>query len=167
MEPEKGVLDLQAAVAKAGLRALYVGEGSLRAGLQAQGGGDFRPWASHQEALRLMRRCRVVVLPSRWPETWGLVVPEAMAQGTPVVVSSQAGSAELVTRHGGGMVFDPARPGALDAALKAVLEQGPPLRRNTAAGAVRRTLSADSHGGRILDIARARWGVDLAHRPAA
>jgi glycosyltransferase involved in cell wall biosynthesis len=48
------------------------------------------------------------VLPSKYGETWGLVVNEAMASGLPVLVSDQCGcAAELVEDGVNGFVFDP------------------------------------------------------------
>ena len=42
----------------------------------------------------LMRSGSAVVRPSLWPETWGLIVPEAIAAGVKVLVSARAGSSD-------------------------------------------------------------------------
>lgn len=44
----------------------------------------------------MMRRSKCVLLPSEWYETFGLTVIEAMAVGTPVVVSDLGALPELV-----------------------------------------------------------------------
>lgn len=40
-------------------------------------------------------------------DTWGLVVNEAMAQGTPVLCSRYAGAAEMIVPEMNGALFDP------------------------------------------------------------
>ena len=106
-----------------------------------------------------MRACRTVALPSRWPETWGLVTAEAMASGRPVVVSRRAGSAELVERFGGGVLFDPDTPGGLDAALEQAVAGGDP--QPAIAAAVRDFLSPERHGRRLMGLAAEHWDLDV------
>lgn len=61
----------------------------------------------------------ILVLPSIWKETYGLVVPEALSRGIPVLVSNNVGAGELLTNHKGiGIVIDPTRE-----ALKEALER--------------------------------------------
>ena len=164
LEPEKGVMDLCEAVLASGRRAVFVGSGSLGGPVAAKLGDDaVIDWASHEEALGLMRQCRVVALPSRWPETWGLVVAEAMAQGRPVLVSSRAGAAELVGRFGGGAIFDPGQPGALGEALESLLQNqaATPHAQLTTARAVQSFLDPGLHGRRLIDIVAELWDLDV------
>jgi glycosyltransferase involved in cell wall biosynthesis len=59
------------------------------------------------------QRAGCMLLPSL-SEPWGLVVNEAMAAGTPVIVSDRCGCAPDLVEHGkNGFVFDPLDPGAL------------------------------------------------------
>lgn len=163
LEPEKGVADLAEAARRTGLKCIFVGSGSLASDLRVRLGPDaVLDWADPEDALELMQRCRVVALPSRWRETWGLVVAEALALARPVVVSDRAGSASLVRRFGGGEVFDPGAPGALEKALQAVLRRGrDALAMDRVAQAVRRFLAPSVHGRQILDLARELWDLDL------
>lgn len=43
---------------------------------------------------RILARTRMLLVPSLWPETFGYVVPEAMARGIPVLASNIGGLAE-------------------------------------------------------------------------
>lgn len=60
----------------------------------------------------------LLVLPSAWDETWGLVVNEALNFALPVVVSDKVGCAEDLVRPGwNGFVV---RPGDVDALAQAI-----------------------------------------------
>lgn len=62
----------------------------------------FRPVRDHCEFLGwvepadFLRRVSVIVVPSVWPEPFGLVAAEAMAQGTPLVVTRAGALPEVV-----------------------------------------------------------------------
>ena len=58
------------------------------------------------ELAALFRGARAVVVPSLVYETFGYVVLEAFAEGTPVIVRDLGALPELVTESGGGLVFD-------------------------------------------------------------
>jgi glycosyltransferase involved in cell wall biosynthesis len=92
------------------------------------------------------------VLPSTEPEPYGIVVVEALASGTPVVVTDAGGAREIVARApaGSGTTVPPADPGALADAIAGLL---PP----TTAAATRRQRSArqpPSATGRFAEIFR-------------
>ena len=60
----------------------------------------------------------VLVLPSDWGETWGLVVNEAMACGLPAILSNACGCApESLHRGRTGFLFDPASERELERLL--------------------------------------------------
>ncbi len=62
-------------------------------------------------------RARALVVPSRYPEPFGLVIAEAVSSGVPVVLPSSALLASDVAAHGLGIVYEPNVSGALRAAL--------------------------------------------------
>ena len=175
LEPEKGVAMLVEAVGQLGVSGLFVGRGALEDMIADRPGCEHRPWQPREAMRAAMRACRVVVLPSRWRETWGLIVPEAMAAGVPVLVSARAGSAELVERFGGGASFDPGVAGDLEAKLLAMLGADADGRRAAVRdwSGFRDFLSAERHAERIVALAAQHWGIDLRRsvsarlRPAA
>jgi glycosyltransferase involved in cell wall biosynthesis len=80
------------------------------------------------EAQRLCARAWAVVAPSRSPETFGLVGPEAMRLGTPVVATRVGGTGEWLEDGVTGLAVPPNDPAALAAALLR-LHQDPELAR--------------------------------------
>jgi 1,2-diacylglycerol 3-alpha-glucosyltransferase len=67
-----------------------------------------RDFASQEKLCKYYSLASALVLPSKFGETWGLVVNEAMASGLPVLVSSQCGCAESLLEDGrNGYVFPP------------------------------------------------------------
>lgn len=164
LEREKGVDRLADAVERLELTALFAGDGALAPEVVRHARIEHHRWAPRSAMAAMMRSCSVVVLPSLWTETWGLIVPEAMAVGVKVLVSARAGSAELVERFGGGAIFDPGAPGDLDRALAALLaETTPSLDR----AGLRRALSPRTHAERLISLAAERFGLDLLARPDA
>ncbi len=73
---------------------------------------------------RLYREAAVTVLPAVW-ETFGMVLLESLASGTPVVGARHGGIPDIISRDGIGVLFDPgATAGAadnVDGFIKAVL----------------------------------------------
>lgn len=91
-----------------------------------------------EATARWLGRAAAFVMPSSREEQWGLVVNEAMAAGTPVIVSDICGCApDLVAEGETGLLFSPARPDSLVAALTR-LAASPDLRTQLAAGAAQR-----------------------------
>ncbi len=74
----------------------------------------YRP---HAAVLAAMARAAIVVVPSRWPEPFGLTALEAMASGAALITSGRGGLAELAA-GGAAMLVDPDRPGLLAEALR-------------------------------------------------
>src|SRR6185312_16279839 len=110
LDAEKGV-DLAAeAAARAGADMLFVGDGPLRGALEAKG-ASVAGWLDSAGVWDALGRARCLVFPSRWYETFGLVVAEAAARGVPAIVSDISAAAERVEHGVTGWVF---RSGDLD-----------------------------------------------------
>jgi glycosyltransferase involved in cell wall biosynthesis len=59
-----------------------------------------------QDVIREMHRCHVLVLPSVF-EGFGLVIPEAMATGMPVIASTHTAGPEIIREGVDGFVLPP------------------------------------------------------------
>jgi glycosyltransferase involved in cell wall biosynthesis len=117
LRPEKGVADVVAlaerlptipvTIVGSGMLDAYVAEHAARLdNLTATG------FLAAPEIETVIRRARLVIVPSRWQEPAGLAPIEAMAHGTPVVAYASGGLAEYVADAGGGLVV-PADPDSL------------------------------------------------------
>jgi glycosyltransferase involved in cell wall biosynthesis len=101
------------------------GDGVLRPQLEAMAEGlpvRFLGQLGGAEAQAQIAGARLLVLPSEWFETFGLVLSEAFAFGTPAAVSN-LGPLPSVVRHGhSGVVFQAASPESLLQEVRAAWE---------------------------------------------
>jgi len=75
------------------------------------------------EVFKLMGEARALITPSLWYESFGLVVVEAFAKGTPAIVSDCGALAELV-RHGrNGYTFNTHSAGELARTMQAAMSE--------------------------------------------
>jgi glycosyltransferase involved in cell wall biosynthesis len=90
-----------------------VGDGPERAGLEAQArdlqlsGVAFRGRLSRSETMAAIKNARFIVVPSTWYETFGMIIAESFACGSPVLCSRLGAMAEIVTDQCTGLHFNP------------------------------------------------------------
>ena len=65
----------------------------------------------------------VLVVPSLWLENSPLVIHEAFMAGVPVVGARIGGIADLIDHGDNGLLYEPASPGALESALRQLIER--------------------------------------------
>ena len=85
-----------------------IGDGDQRAEYEKLANGlkvRFLGKLPHDEALKELSLARLLVMPSEWWETFGLVLVEAAMCETPAVVSDLGALPEIVTKLGIGRVF--------------------------------------------------------------
>ena len=126
LAPEKNLLALLEAFAEhrrsagsAALDLVIAGTGPQESELRtaaarlAPGAVRWLGFVGYDDLPAVYALAEALVLPSR-SEPWGLVVNEALAAGTPVIVSQTCGCVpEMVREPANGFVFDPADPAAL------------------------------------------------------
>lgn len=84
-------------------------------------------WQPHHAIAQHYREADIAVVPSVWPEPFGLVAAEAMACGLPVVVSDTGGLGGIPVHGESGFAFPPGDAEALAGYLAALLDD-PDLR---------------------------------------
>ena len=90
---------------------LFVGQGELEKDLKESSAGidgiHFLPFQNQKTIANIYHIADVLVLPSAYNETWGLVVNEAMASGLAIIASDKVGCApDLVENEVNGYIFD-------------------------------------------------------------
>lgn len=141
-------------------RVLVVGDGPLRAALEAQahrlGITEAVRFAGYQEdVVSAYAAMDVFVLPSR-DEGFGLVFLEAMAMGVPVVGTRVIGSEDAVEDGATGLLVPYADAPALAHAVRRLLDDWELARRlrATATERVRRTSSREQFAARVEALYR-------------
>ena len=167
----KGVFELLAAAAALGraARLSFVGTGADEAALRARAlNVAFRGALPNVAAVAYMRELDVLVLPSlSTDDGWGVVVSEALMQGTAVVASTAVGASLLLDdplfgRH--------VRAGSSRALAQAIIDlrdagEFSAQRRALRLKRARALLSAEAGARHLLAIVR--WSQGLGPRPAA
>jgi glycosyltransferase involved in cell wall biosynthesis len=92
---------------------------STRLGLHTK--VSFLGWCGREEIRDILREAQVVVVPSRWPEPFGLVGIEAMAQARPVIASRVGGIQEWLDDGETGLVVEAGDERSLARAIDTLL----------------------------------------------
>lgn len=113
--PNKGCdVAIRAVARSPELRLRILGDGPSRSELESLatrlGVGDrvaFDGWCDRPEVERRLAECLALVVPSMWPEPFGLVALEAFAKGRPVLASRTGGLTDIVVPGSNGLLFRP------------------------------------------------------------
>jgi glycosyltransferase involved in cell wall biosynthesis len=131
-----------------------------RSGVQAR--VVFKGWLDSEQLAQELADASVVVLPSLWPEPFGLVGIEALAAARPVIASATGGIEDWLDDGISGICVKPGDVGELARALNELLSDPAKQQSMGLAGreAVNARFSPERHAAAILDAytsARARW----------
>jgi glycosyltransferase involved in cell wall biosynthesis len=91
----------------------------------------------HAAVMEAYRRSSFSMLPSVCPETFGIVVIEAMSMGRPVIASRIAGLADVINDGENGFLVPPADVETLSKSIQRLVDD-PALRERMGQGALRR-----------------------------
>lgn len=155
LEATKGP-DLAAAAARAaGVSMRFIGDGELRASLERTYPemiftGRLPPAEIGAHAVR----ARALVMPSRYPEPYGLVAAEALWSGLPVVAADTAFLTGDIRRAGAGAGVDPRATADFAVVLRNVMDDHA-MTRAMSVAAFERTgkigLTPDAWAGRLME----------------
>jgi glycosyltransferase involved in cell wall biosynthesis len=127
----------------------------------------FRGWLSSEQLAWEFAQASVVVIPSLWPEPFGLVGIEALAAGRPVIASATGGIEDWLDDGVSGLCVKPGDVGELVQALNELLAD--PDRQRTMGIAGRESVNArfspSRHVAAMLDAyasARATWSSSVS-----
>lgn len=119
IEETKGADLALAAARAAGVPIRLVGDGALTDQLRAAyPEAQFAGWRDPAQIAELALRARLLVMPSRYPEPFGLVAMEALRSGLPVVLPPSALLADDIARIGAGVAVEPRDTTAFAAVLR-------------------------------------------------
>ncbi|HEV2187082.1 MAG TPA: glycosyltransferase family 4 protein [Stellaceae bacterium] len=118
LDDDKGPDLLARAARRAGVRLRLIGDGPLAAQIARDNpDAELLGWRNRDEIATLVADARIVVSPSRWRETFGLVALEALTSGIPVIVSQFSSIAGEIVERGLGFACNPYDEEALAAAI--------------------------------------------------
>jgi phosphatidyl-myo-inositol alpha-mannosyltransferase len=140
-----------------------MGDGPETAALQGRD-GDGVTWlgpVSEEEKARRLRGAAVACFPSIEGESFGVVLLEAMAAGTPVVASDLTGYRHVARDGREALLVPPGDPAALQAALRRVLDEPEPPTAMIRAGRAR---AEEFSVGRLAERCLAVYEEAMARR---
>ncbi|MEM8650346.1 MAG: glycosyltransferase family 4 protein [Pseudomonadota bacterium] len=121
VEAEKGITDLLTAAQSQNIDLTVIGDGPLLEQLRNQYPQFvFTGWQESKKIKHHIKNARCVVMPSRYPEPFGLVAAEAIKSGIPVILPDTALLSKDLIAAGSGISFESANADALSAALRKV-----------------------------------------------
>ncbi|MDF1856200.1 glycosyltransferase [Pseudooceanicola sp.] len=155
IEPGKGLRTLCDAARIAAVPLRVIGDGSARAALQHDFPEvEFTGWLAQSEIGAHLQDIRALVMPSRFPEPFGLVAAEASRSGLPVIMSDVALLAQKVQAKGLGLSCSAASAETLSTALRALAEMPEAEIRQISARGYEGTESiCQSHDGWVDELA--------------
>ncbi|WP_420382422.1 glycosyltransferase family 4 protein [Novosphingobium sp.] len=169
LEATKGA-DLALAAARlAGVSLRVVGDGAMAADLRArypemQFDGRLDPGAIAEVA----RHARMLVMPSRYPEPFGLVAMEALRSGLPVVLPPTALLAADIGAIGAGVQVEPRDTPAFAAVLRRLVDDDTAIRMMSDAAfahSAQLALEPAQWVDRLLAVYRTTLLGAASHRP--
>jgi glycosyltransferase involved in cell wall biosynthesis len=117
----------------------------------------FHGFQSHASIAAATRRSRVILMPSRQRETFGLAAVEALGSGVPVIVSQQAMLSADIRKFDCGLVVAPVNEKEIQASVDSLFADDgltERLSRNGARAFGQISPSFDSWGAQFIELCR-------------
>jgi peptidoglycan/LPS O-acetylase OafA/YrhL/glycosyltransferase involved in cell wall biosynthesis len=164
LDEEKGVRLLAQVAAGLALPITFVGDGPLRAEIEAIPGVTVTGWLPAAEVRQHLTDVRCLVFPSLWYETFGLTVAEAASRGIPAIVSDISAAAERIEDGVTGWLFKSGDPIDLARCLSLIRDDRLVARAGKAAYDAfwADPPTADVHSAGLLRIYRATLASEFA-----
>lgn len=158
MVPDKGfdlLLEALRLIEYEDFKLIFIGDGPalsdieqqiLRLGLQTK--VEIKGWLDREEVHNYLTNCQFVVVPSLWPEPFGIVGIEAMACKKPVIAFAVGGIVDWLRDKYNGLLVEPGNVCALSKAIKLLLNS-PEYCRNLGLNGYSRFIEEFSEQGHI------------------
>ena len=124
----------------------------------------FPGWVTPEQRDRLLRDAAVLVMPSRWPEPFGLIGLEAAAFGTPTVAFDTGGIRDwLIDDENGRLIHPSADADGIGEAIADILQK-PALHARLSAGAqaTANRFTLEAHVSALTRVLKRAAGIDAA-----
>lgn len=118
---------------------------------------SFAGGLTHSDVVERLRNADVCVVPSVWPEPFGIPAVEAMAIGLPVVASRGGGLKEIVIDRETGLLVEPGNPSSLAEAMLRLLDD--PMLARTMGQAGRARAEQNFSWKSIAEMLNARYAA--------
>ena len=104
---EKGVENFCEVITETNTKGIVVGSGpELNKLKKIYNKIEFVGWKSTNDVKKYIKFAKALIFPSKWYETMGLTVVEALSLGTPVLVKNNTAAVEFVSNGKNGYVFN-------------------------------------------------------------
>ncbi len=142
------------------VRLKIVGRGVEQANLErlarelgVESAVTFTGWLDPDRVEEQLARAWALVAPSLWPEPFGMVAPEALIRGVPVIATDHGGFAATVEDGETGFLVPSGDAGALEVAMQRVIDDElPRTLSDERRQALSRRFSIEEHLGRLTEI---------------
>ncbi|KAF6512384.1 Glycosyltransferase [Geobacillus stearothermophilus] len=106
LSKEKDPITPAIAAKKLGIPIIFVGDGELKEEIRkVNEDAEVLGWLPNDHVIEHIRKARALIMSSRWYETQGMVVSEAMACGVPAIVAETSAASEFIINGKTGLTF--------------------------------------------------------------
>lgn len=107
LSKEKGVIPYIRVAKDAGLKTVFVGDGECRDDvLRIDNQAEISGWVNRDVINEYLNRARVLLFPSLWYETQGMVVLEAAARGVPSLIPDTCAASDFIIDGMTGLLYE-------------------------------------------------------------
>jgi len=163
LEKEKGINTLIEAWKKVNvfnedISLKIIGEGSLKGYIKNLAktlkGLEYLGLKSNEETCSLIGKAIFLLFPSEWYETFGRVLIESFAKGTPVIATDIGSASEIVVDGKTGFIFKPGDSDALSSRIKVILnnQDNKGIMRSIVRKEYEKKYTADANYNQLMQI---------------
>ncbi|HEV7476018.1 MAG TPA: glycosyltransferase family 4 protein [Pyrinomonadaceae bacterium] len=156
-------LPLVAAALARPIHITFAGDGRERQNLERQAAAlqnqnlvfDFAGWIDHGRLEEILGTCDLLVVPSLWPEPFGLVGPEAGQHGVPVAAFDVGGISDWLSEGVNGFLAagdPPTSDGLAQAIINCLKDPATHLRLRNGAVAVAQQFNVKNHLTALMEV---------------